>query len=343
MVRLNKLWFFGGWSHLSQEKRKVILDFNCTDIVLGLNVNPKKFVFYNREKIIEDCKWLYENEIRIHIMPWVNCTDSFLIKMGNDVFDLIDDLNEMNIPVDSLLLDTEKHWYKNTYKVNDYIEEVEDALNQYIIPFKNKIKKDYNVELGTTSLLKIPEKVKPLAEISDYTIPQAYSVWFPTEKNHWSHDRVFEPIVAQNKAFKSWHPYSKKIIMGLACYYETRPGYPQKQNLKDCLRATLELGINEIAYWDIKQCVGSGRKKDIRKDFLSNLIIRVQSEEFDQNDWITLQKGLQEFHFNPGPLDGIPGPLTMNALDNFRINFELKRGGEVNKKDLITLLDNYCF
>ena len=145
----------------------------------------------------------------------------------------------------------------------DYIEEVQDALDNYILPFKYKIRKDYNVKLGTTSLLKIPEKVKPLAEISDYTIPQAYSVWFPTKKNHWSHDDIFTPAIAQKIAFKSWNDYSKKIVIGLACYYETRPGWIQKRSLRESLEATLDLGINEVAYWDIKQCVGKGPKKDI--------------------------------------------------------------------------------
>ncbi len=343
MVKLKKLWMFAGWNNLSQEKRKTLLDFNTTDVVLGTNVNKKKFVFYNREKIIDDCRWLHENNIDIHLMPWVNCTDSFFIKMTYDLYDIIEDLKKEDIQVKSILLDVEKNWYKNTYKLKDYIEDEEFAIEQYIDPFRIKIKAEFKTELGTTSLLRIPEKVKKLAEISDYTIPQAYSVYFPTKKNHWSHDYIFNPIVSQKEAYEWWKKYSKKIVMGLACYYEKRPGWSREKNLDACLKTTLELNIDEVAYWDLKQCVGKGNHKEERRKFLSKLIKKVEDMEFDEADWKTLQKALNDFHFNPGPIDGIPGPLTMGALDKYRINFELKRGGEVNVKDLISLLDNYCF
>lgn len=343
MKEIKKLWFFAGWGKLSKKKRNTLLEFGVTDVVIGLNLNPKKFEFYNRAYIVADCKWLADNNITIHLMPWVNRNSEFLEKMFEDIQSVINQLDvECDVLISSVLLDVEKHWIKNTYKSSKFLSE-EKALHDYILPFKTKLN-NFDIKLGCTSFIRIPPSVQRLAQISDYVIPQAYSVYFPTKNKHWSHDLTFKPKISQEIAYNHWTDFNPNIVMGLACYYEARPGYTQIESLEQSLKATIDLGIEEIAYWDIKQCVGNGKKKEVRREFIKKIMNEEDHTlEFDKHDWITLQKALNEFHFNAGPLDGIPGSQTMAALELFRSKFDLKTGLSLNVKDLITLLDNCVF
>lgn len=346
--KVKRLWFFAGWNYLTTSRRDLLLDFQVTDVVLGMNTNVRSFKFYNEAKIVDDCKWLKMNDIRIHLMPWVNRTNSFLDSMNTLISDFILKLKAIyKIEISSILLDVEKHWIKNTYKSKDYLKE-EDALTNYIQPLLDFLKY-HEIKLGTTSLLKLPRNVKKLASMSDYTIPQAYSVYFPKGSSHWSHNSVFIPGKSQEIALEEWGPYSKKIVMGLACYYEARPKhagndkkFTQIKSLTTSLMQTLNLGIDEVAYWDIKQCVGQGDSKRVRREFLKKLITS-DALKFDRNDWITFQRALSEMNYYNGKEDGIAGPKTIQALENFRKNFDLKEGVELNTKDLISILDNFVF
>lgn len=335
MKEIKELWMFVGWNNLSQAKRREVKNSRTTDVVFGLNFgNDGNFKHLNKERLIKDVQWCQNNNIRIHLMPWMIRNKDFIVSCYENLQEFLELMEMYHIDIKSVLLDAEKDWF-----FGDDLLDLDDAI-KLTKNFKFKLK-NKNIELGVTSLLKIQEPIKPLAKLCDYVLPQAYSVYFQNKSNHWSHNEVFTPGISQEVAYNSWSKYNNNIVMGLAIYNEYRPplnghrGFPINLSLETSLNVTKSIGVDRIAYWDLNKIIGKGHKTAIRREFLYTIM---NSNTFVKQDWKTIQKALKLINCNPGPIDGIFGPKTGEALERFRHKNNLNRNVEVNEKDLVVLL-----
>jgi peptidoglycan hydrolase-like protein with peptidoglycan-binding domain len=56
-----------------------------------------------------------------------------------------------------------------------------------------------------------------------------------------------------------------------------------------------------------------------------------------QNDVRQIQQGLEKRGFSPGPIDGIYGPRTTEAVRNFQDRYGIKASGQVDNQTLFAL------
>jgi hypothetical protein len=113
--------------------------------------------------------------------------------------------------------------------------------------------------LGATGIAIIPPSVRPVAELYDYVLPQAYSAHFKVP----AHD----PGVTQPLAHRQWKGLRKPIVMGLAGWNDlNRPGgISETEAMQRALVATEDLrdpAVGEVAYWVLEGLRGP------REDFV---------------------------------------------------------------------------
>lgn len=58
-----------------------------------------------------------------------------------------------------------------------------------------------------------------------------------------------------------------------------------------------------------------------------NVTAPIKLEHLNSDDLLDLQKALTDLRYNPGPLDGIYGPMTLKAFNKFKEDFKLTEPG----------------
>jgi hypothetical protein len=220
------------------------------DAVLGVgnkNWNPKTGVWaptYSRDAIVKVASALVDCGVRVHLMPWAIRSKYWLDVAVPWFAETAEAAGCL-----SVLFDVEKDWHTGSISASKAAKFIADFMDG--IP---------GVALGVTGLSYLHSSVFLLAAIADYVVPQAYSIWRPVVKNHWSHSSSTFPAVQQAAAYKSWSSIGRTdgIVMGLANYWGARPaqtGCPalkQAQTLMIACAETERLGCLSAWFWSLK-------------------------------------------------------------------------------------------
>lgn len=349
---MDEVWIFADWNKLSKDERTTILEMNVTDVVLGVAMGPTKWnPTFTSSQLIEHVKWITENGMRAHLMTWLYRKKDYIEDAGRWLYENCQHLHAEHLKVSSIMFDCEKHWHLGKYmRLDKAVALVRDEFGwAFDLP---------DLQVGVTGLAKLQPSVKPILEMCDYGIGQGYAVWFPDSvggKSHFTHSKKYEPGNPEKIVHDTWESFQPgKTIMGLACYYEKRPAryslpaMSQKEALTQSLEATKSMGYKRCAYWSLNHCVGKNKSHQLRRDFIS--IAKLDRKKYEPpilkkitatNVCSSFQWLLTKVGCNPGPIDGICGPLTMGALTAFRTNerYANQVTEEVGYIDMCKLVD----
>jgi hypothetical protein len=238
-----------------------------SDVVLGLALNdePKFAPSYGLKRTTSVINKLYNIGVNVHLMAWMHRDAVF-------VHDCITYLSKLALDTgaDSILLDCEKDWHNGSVDPSTVI--MHGILQNHFF-------RAGDFDLGVTGLSFLHPTVKHLAEVCDYVIPQAYSIWKPGKENHWSHSDHTEPYYQQRKSYDDWSACEKPIILGLSNYWASRPKrmfttsskhnflpkMSTEESLKQSISGAFECNVDGIAYWSLKWFSGKGKNKDIAR------------------------------------------------------------------------------
>lgn len=137
-------------------------------------------------------------------------------------------------------------WHRGTLPAQEAAEGVAHALDDH--------------EWAVTGLPSLHESLRPLVQRASFVIPQAYTVWHPSEPEHWSHSDATFPGQMQMDAAASWLPWTNgSLIMGLSCYWAERPdagkGVPAisaRLNLVSSIAGAISVGADAVWFWKLE-------------------------------------------------------------------------------------------
>lgn len=108
-----------------------------------------------------------------------------------------------------------------------------------------------DLPMDVTSYVYRPDSVDPVWDVADAGVPQAYSVW----DEEAGRTRLV-PGELQQLATQRWWTAPEhrrdRLIMGLACYDQEFPGMQPLEPYARAFEATVRLGVDDIAYWDLE-------------------------------------------------------------------------------------------
>lgn len=234
-----------------------------TDVVLGIQARYNNWrVAYSTASIREIADTLRKMGCRVHLMGWFTRKKRFIVTGARDLCRISNAVGP-----DSIMLDAELHWHR-TYDIS-----LKDAVELTSTLFA-----DRPCKLGVTGLARMHSTVKALLEVCDYGLPQAYSIWRPRVENHWSHSPATEPVTLQRTAWNTWSKGNKYLVMGLSCYWASRPdrfaglkSMDQMTSMRLSIKESKRLGADQFAYWSLKHLMRDNRYAKERVEFLRSL------------------------------------------------------------------------
>jgi hypothetical protein len=207
------------WLELYQE-------LGFTDAVFVLNdYGFDSFgTFASPQRVADVCRRYRDAGIRPHLMSWVKPSADFINAAADVLVPLCGDAGAV-----SLMWDVEEYWTKPSANHAQVAHEV-------LAPAFA----DLPCPMGTTGITALPGKVKPMVEVSDYGVPQAYS--FPNKaSSSW-----YYPGRTQRLANQFWSPFGKPLVMGLASYKQGPKPVPA---MSECVESSLAVGVDRVCYW----------------------------------------------------------------------------------------------
>lgn len=260
-----RTWIFADWKLPNQSDIDLIDDLGFTDVVLGLAL-PKTARFtplYGGKRVVNTIKKIYDQlDVNVHLMSWMHRESKFVWECTNYLSKLA-----IDTCAESILLDTEKDWHNGNIKP-------ETVVRHGILT--NPFYKAGNFELGVTGLSFLHPTVKPLLEVCDYCIPQAYSIWKPGQEDHWSHSESTEPYHQQRRSVDDWSVCNKNIILGLSNYWASRPirevgglskfKIDTEESLTRAINGAMSKNVYGVAYWSLKWFKGKGKNRQIARE-----------------------------------------------------------------------------
>lgn len=235
-----RLWIFHDFQVPTEDHLMLYHELGFTDIVLGVTTNRKQFKLnYTKKKWADAAKMSWRYNLTPHFMVWAIRKQSAI----EDTFDVLVPLIK-DTGVESLMFDAEGTWHKG--------REIGPTAAAGIV---RDVADEYSLKVGVTGLDRLHSTVKPLAEVCDYILPQAYSFWKPVQLcndgKHWSHSAHTFPGVQQRKAFESWNLPSKDFVMGLACYWGDRPKNRLTPTITDAQSMRFSMTETIAVWYDI--------------------------------------------------------------------------------------------
>jgi len=233
---IEKVGVWCGSSTLNNPERDVDFavanNINRLDIVVNDHSAARKerrFYVRDNKKIERLCKRAQDNGIDTHLMSWIMPHRKYIDRASELLVPLCNDVGAK-----SLQWDAEEPWTqaRKPMRYKDAALRIRDKFSGL------SCQMGYNA-IGYASV----SKVGPLAEVSDYAVPQAYSTARSGVK----------PGSGQKKIFKRWMDnFDKPIIMGLAAFRQKGiPGHTIESAIKECADASQELGCTTVIYWDL--------------------------------------------------------------------------------------------
>ena len=268
---------FADWKPLSKRDIEVLKEIDATDVVLGVCNDRKQFRLNVSEKrILEDCDEIRAMQAIPHLDSWVSRREGYLRPC-------LDTMCRLAAKVEgTAMLNAE----------GDYIRKPKtaDALSPQA---GANLVGEYSLDpaqppVGVVSFDIIRNVIKPLIEVIDYWVGEAYSFWKPGPlRSHWSHSSHTFPMYQQQRAWDSWRAANGKcdFVVGLGDYWGARPksgayfpGITDEQSLRACLawvRALMDLERAEhekddprtvaIAVWSLKHITGKSKTHAARR------------------------------------------------------------------------------
>lgn len=305
MNKINEVWLFTDFKVPIPSKIKIIKNLNVSDVVLGVGKPPYGQITFSNNSIITCSNALAEAGINVHLMSWVSRRTEEHIEYA---YNLLKSFTNI-IDCKSIMLDLEKDWIVGQYSLDRAIDMTKDLVDKIQCQF------------GVTSYSLLPSSVIPILDICDYVIPQAYSVWKPSNTKHWTHSDLTIPGDMQEISCSVWskHINKEKIVMGLGCYWLLRPNViSEYENLKICIDKVKELEIDKVAYWSLKHLVKNTGYNQVRRRFISTL--KASNIDFSEVQWLLnkLDFDIGDSGVNEDGVDGIWGPKSKAALTYFQ-------------------------
>jgi hypothetical protein len=354
---MKEVWMFADWNKLSSNEKQRLIDLKATDVVLGITAGHSKWRrSMTNQQILDDMNWLHINGMSTHIMFWISRNQTYIDDCIEDLKLLISYIQQnSDLQIKSFLYDAEYHWHKGSLPIHNAIPQL-SSFHSYIRMVTSNMKR--LVQFGVTGLggKKIHRNVAELLKICDYGLPQAYTPWFPNKvtdgKKHWSHSLSTEPGTIQIDSNEAWGKYNKPLVMGLGCYYLTRPprfGLPKmtkEENLTKSLKTTVDLGYDKIAYWSLNNCKATSIINFISKINDGNTQdnpIGQKQIGFAPMQWMLVMLGYNLGNYGPNKdgVDGNWGERSQRALNKFRDSQHLSIQGQPTLYDALALIEFY--
>jgi hypothetical protein len=213
-----------------------------TDVVLFVNaLEETAFTLpVSRERRLQEVSLeLHSRGVSPHLISWLRPTERYMTDAATRLRPLC-----MTTGARSLLFDAEEPWTHHP-SLKGRGARAAEALLQRFWKFDF-----WPCLLGMSGITFVPAEVKPLTQLCDYVLPQAYSVA--------KEGTVYRPGVTQRKAYELWSGFGKPMVMGLAAYKPNRyGGFSPAGSMQKAITATEDLAISEVAYWSLRWIVES--------------------------------------------------------------------------------------
>lgn len=234
-----------------------IQDLQVTDVALMINSeNDRAFeISKAKSRRIEEVCWdLEEIAVSSHLVTWLRPTEAYMTRAAAALRPLC-----LSTGARSLLFDVEGPWVRNVAG--------ESAARSVLARFWRF--QDWPCYLGASGITGLDPQVRPVAELCDYVLPQAYSV---AKKSS-----LYRPGTTQRLAHKSWRDLGKQITMGLAGWKLNRyGGISETASMQRSITATEDLRdptVFEVAYWSLHWLLGS----KIRRSFVRQAAMKARA------------------------------------------------------------------
>lgn len=239
-----------------------ISDLQVTDVALMLNqYKHREFeLTWSKARIVDTATSLRDIGVAPHLVTWLRPTESYMRDAAASLRDLC-----IKTSVRSLIFDAEEPWTLHPNIKGRGQAGARDILSRYWSFFTG-----WPCLLGVSGVPYIPETVKPLAEVCDFVLPQAYSTHIPERRGRSCLDnRVYRPVITQRTAHKRWRDFGKPIVMGLAAFSLCLFGGLSRQGaMQKAITATEDLRdpmVGEVAYWSIESLKSSEKVDFVRQ------------------------------------------------------------------------------
>src|SRR3990172_4935902 len=184
-----RLWIFADFALPKEGHLKLYRDLGFTDVVLGVTTNKSCFQLnFTQAAWINACDLVRKYEMKPHVMSWCLPSEEYMKDLFKEFY-----IWKPRGGVSSILLDAEGTYHQG--QLVDRAAAVEVVRHE-------AAKK--SIDIGVTGLDNLHKTVAPLADVCDYSFPQAYSFWKPDDDGHWSHSEHTFPGRQQERAFASW-------------------------------------------------------------------------------------------------------------------------------------------
>ena len=248
-----------------------ILDIGFSGAVIGLNhdilpeeeskrrgVNPYDFHLIQKEgQIIAAAEALNERNLDVSLMSWYHGDVKYVNKMMDTLIPLVESCKAHRAILDGEYVLLHKSVpEKRQAAATCFAKRLEDEAPGLLT--------------GMTSYAASPKGALEIGREVDQGIGQAYSVWKPVKKKHWTHGDVTAPGHMQRKSLDSWlADYGKysEICMALPNYWLKRPNMSEAVAFNTAVDKTAEIGVDEVLLWSFKWI--SGMNPGFTKEFYS--------------------------------------------------------------------------
>jgi len=338
---MRRLWIFADWKLPDRCDLEMVEEMGFTDVVLGMGVNDNGCfkTKYGKQRVVNSAEQVKALGPRVHVMSWIRRQKTFIRECGEWMVDICEATDAA-----SGMLDAEGDWHRNSgvsaAEGAALVQEVFDGLS---------------CSLGVTGLSKLHSTVRPLLDVCDYGLGQAYSIWKPGSKEHWSHSKATEPGAQQAASWASWGVADKPLVMGLSNYWANRParfGMPAmgvRESLEKALEGARLVGADHVAYWSVKWLHGTSESRQIAREVIKAIPIEETVEEEAAKvanqpaavQWLLVRLGYDLGAYGPDGdgVDGFWGEMSQAALDAFRRDKSIERTGVFVLEDVTDLVN----
>lgn len=219
----------------------VAVDVGLTDVSLCVHAQDagKPFdPFQPPEKIANILKAYRDAGVRGHVMLWPQPRPAH----ATALLDYLGRVADLAGPaLTSAELDAEEQWTRSAYRL---------AFGKSVAA-QLRACWPSGVPLVVNGITAALPKIKPLVDVADVVIPQAYT---STRKGQGS-----KPGARQRVVLDTWAKAAPKarLVCGLAAYdQEGAGGYPAADALALAFDAAARKGVDEVRYWQLAELAG---------------------------------------------------------------------------------------
>ena len=289
------LWTMGSEPSGHARVIKTAQAVGATDVVALLNDSPvhqPRFGLPKRQTTLDLASKLRDVGIDFHLGSWLDPSKQYVDAAAVALAELAE-LTKAK----SICLDAEGEWRK---RISNHLEFVAAVVSPAFAGFPTPI--------GITSFAGLPKEVAPLlawavADHKGYGQPQAYAVW---QGKEWQKNAGVQPDKITALAYRTWSPFTTKLVILLAAYGEVHPGTDWNKKGKrwegkawtiaSALETSLQRaeydGYPEFGTWSEEALRGGSHADKIRIEVLSEVEITGKSKVLASGSLVPVVLGL---------------------------------------------------